>query len=182
MKKAVFVILLLGLFHASGSPDTPSLYIIQYNPIIKPPDKAETQFKLFIQHLGLIESANQWQVINSIGCMGKYQFATATLEFLGYHGITPEKFKANPNIFPPALQELALIDLIRHNENSLKKFNQYIGQVINGILITKAGLLGAAHLAGVRGVQRYLTGNHNAVDMNGSSIQTYLIEFQNYII
>jgi hypothetical protein len=72
--------------------------------------------------------------------------------------------------------------LVKSNRHQLQKFAQYVGQVINGILITEAGLLAASHLAGVGGVQKYLTSNHNATDMNGSSVQKYLKEFQGYSV
>ena len=114
--------------------------------------------------------------------MGKYQFTTATLELLGYHGITPERFRSDPTVFPEVMQERALRDLIAHNLHYLSKFTQYIGQVVNGVRITRAGLIAASHLGGIGGVQRFLTSGHNACDMNGSSIQKYLKEFQGYSV
>jgi hypothetical protein len=182
MKKLIFIIMFFGVFHASGTTDTPIIYIEMSNPIIKPPEKAEIQYKLFTQHLGLIESNNNLIAVNQIGMMGKYQFSCSTLDYLGYKGITPEKFRDNPGIFPEYLQEEALRDLIRFNERCLKKFTSYIGTVVNGVRITKAGLIAASHLAGAGGVQHYLTNNHNATDMNGASIQSYLAEFQNFTI
>jgi hypothetical protein len=182
MKNLILIIFLCGASLASGLSDYPSLYISASRPIIVPPARVEINFKMFISHLGLIESSNNWKIVNSIGMIGKYQFAQKTLENLGYYGITPEKFKANPDIFPEAMQEQALRDLIRYNERCLRKFTSFIGQIINGTLITKAGLLGAAHLAGVGGVMRFLTSSHNARDCNGASVQRYLTEFQSYSV
>jgi hypothetical protein len=182
MKQLILILLLLSISLASGSSDHVTLYIEQVHPIVKPPERVDIQFRLFIEHLGLIESSNQWKVINSIGCMGKYQFTATTLELLGYHGITPERFRADPSVFPEQMQERALKDLIAHNLHYLSKFTQYIGHVVNGVQITRAGLIAASHLGGVGGVQRFLTSNHNATDMNGSSIQTYLKEFQGYSV
>jgi hypothetical protein len=180
MKNLLLIILLCGACLASGNSDYPSVSIMVCHPIIKAPERAEIQFKLFASHLSLIESSNDWKVVNSLGMMGKYQFSPATLEILGYHNITPERFKADPSIFSEAMQEQALRDLMQYNERYLKKFASFIGQIINGTLITKAGLLGAAHLAGVGGVQKFLTSAHNATDINGTSVQRYLTEFQNY--
>ena len=180
MKCLIFIFLLLSISLASGSSDRVTLYIEQSHPIVKPPERVDVQFRLFIEHLGLIESSNQWQAINPIGMMGKYQFSTATLELLGYHGITPERFRSDPTVFPEQMQERALRDLIAHNLHYLSKFTQYIGQVVNGVRITRAGLIAASHLGGVGGVQRFLTSNHNATDMNGSSVQKYLKEFSQY--
>ena len=182
MKQLILIIFLFGASLASGSSEYTMFYIPTTHGIVKPPEKANIQFKQFIEHLGLIESSNRWQVVNSIGMMGKYQFSQATLERLGYYGITPEKFKADPSIFPESVQEQAMRELVKTNQHQLKKFAQYIGQVINGVLITEAGLLGAAHLAGVGGVQKYLASNHNATDRNGSSVQKYLKEFQGYSV
>jgi hypothetical protein len=181
MKTLILITLLFGASLASGLSDYPSVYIMVCHPIIKAPEKADIQFKLFASHLGLLESHGDWKIINSLGAMGKYQFMPSTLEKLGYH-ITPEAFKANPAIFNESMQEQALRDLVQNNSRCLRKFAQYIGQVINGTFITKAGLLGAAHLAGIGGVQKFLTSNHNATDINGSSVQKYLNEFQNFTV
>lgn len=181
MKNLLLIILLCGASLASGNSDFPSVYILVCHPIIKAPEKAEINFKLFASHLGLLESSGDWKVVNSLGAIGKYQFMPSTLEKLGYH-ITPEAFKADPSIFTEKMQEQALRDLIQNNSRCLKKFVQYIGQVINGTLITKAGLLGAAHLAGVGGVEKFLTSNHNATDRNGTSVQHYLNEFSKYSV
>jgi hypothetical protein len=182
MKYLVLVLLLFSIPLASGSSECRTLFIAKMHGIIKAPEKINLQYQSFIEHLGLVESSNNWRVVNPIGMMGKYQFSAKTLEDLGYHGITPARFKADPNIFPVAMQERALKDLIAKNLHSLTKFTQYIGQVVNGVLITRAGLVAASHLAGVGGVQRYLTSNHNATDMNGSSVQHYLQEFQAYTV
>jgi hypothetical protein len=182
MKNLIFLILFFGVSIASGCPDLPTLYIEMSRPVIKAPERADIQFERFTKHLGLIESSNNWKVINSLGCMGLFQFTAGTLESLGYHGITPERFKADPGIFPIGMQKQALKDLIKHNEHSLRKFTQFIGQTINGVVITKAGLIGASHLAGAGGVIKYLTSNHNATDCNGASVQKYLKEFQTFTI
>jgi hypothetical protein len=182
MKQLILILFLFGVSIASGAPDYVTLYIVKVHAIVKPPESVEVQYRSFVNHLGLIESSNQWKVVNSSGCIGKFQFTQATLEMLGYIGITPEKFKVNPSIFPEALQEEALQHLMKYNQHYLDKFVKYIGQVIGGVLITKAGLLGAAHLAGVGGVQKYLTSSANYTDCNGSSVQKYLKEFSGYSV
>lgn len=180
MKQLIFVMLLLSISLASGSSEWVTLWVPQSHPVVKPPERVDVQFRLFVEHLGLIESSNRWQVVNDIGCMGKYQFTQATLELLGYHNITPERFRADPSVFPEVMQERALKDLIAHNLHYLSKFTQYIGRVVNGVRITRAGLIAASHLGGVGGVQRFLTSGHNATDLNGTSVQKYLKEFQEY--
>lgn len=174
--------LFLGVTFAAGSSDYVTLYIQQVHAIIKAPEKAEIQFKAFAEHLGLLESSGDWKIINSIGAIGKYQFMPSTLENMGYH-ITSKAFRGNPNIFNEAMQEQALRDLMSYNNYCLKKFACYIGRVVAGTMVTKAGLFAAAHLAGIGGVEKFLTGDHrNIKDINGTSVQKYLQEFQNFTI
>jgi hypothetical protein len=144
----------------------------------------EKEFGAFIQHLGHKESNNNWKVMNSIGCMGEWQFAPATLKHLGYSTITPTKFKENPNIFPPELQQKVLRELIRVNMIGIKPYLKYIGQVINGITITKSGLMAGMHLGGLGGVRQFLTSNGaiDRGDMNGICISDYIREFAHYRI
>jgi hypothetical protein len=182
MKKLIILILLASIHFASGSSDNPIIYIPMARPIIKATERADIQFKLFASHLGRLESNNDWKVINTLGYMGKYQFGTATLDGLGYHNITPERFREDPSIFTEGMQEQALRDLVAYNKNCLKACEKYIGQIINGVMVTKAGMLAAAHLAGAGNVQRFLTNGHNATDMNGTSVTKYLNEFRQYSV
>jgi len=142
----------------------------------------EKEFDRWKKDLGFKESSRDWTIYNEIGCIGTYQFQVATLEFLGYSGITFEKFKTNPEIFPAELQEEVLRALISYNERALKQFEQYIGQTIRGVLITQSGLLAAAHLGGIGGVKSFLINNKNPHDMFGTSVSDYLQKFQGYNI
>lgn len=141
----------------------------------------DRNFKMFVDQLGKRESNNNDNVINPIGAMGRFQFMEATLKCMGYGYITAKAFKANPNIFPPDLQYKLLCKLIKSNEQYLTKYMKFVGQVINGVKITRAGLIAAAHLAGAGGVQHFLAsaGSPNASDCNGTSVMHYLQEFQN---
>lgn len=141
--------------------------------------------------MGFKEASNNWTLCNDFGYMGLYQFCSDTLEKLGFTGITPEKFKADPSIFSPDMQDEALMALIRENELSLKnrvsklsakRFEDYIGETIQGVVITKGGLLAAAHLAGIGGVQLFLTGSNNFADCNGTSVSKYMSEFSQFNI
>lgn len=142
------------------------------------------QFDLFVDHLGMRESNNQWDIINPINCMGKYQFAPRTLRSLGYGHITPSSFRRNPNIFPEELQDKVLIELLKSNEIILKEHFLFIGKTIKGVEITKAGILASAHLAGARNVKLFLesSGQINPCDMFGTSLKTYMNEFSIYNI
>ena len=161
----------------------------------------EAEVSRFADHLQLKESPD-WTAINQIGCMGSYQFTAGTLRRLGYGHITPDRFEADPDIFPPELQKKVLLALIKSNMAILKRYECYIGTTINGTVITRSGLIAAAHLGGAGSVIKYLLTNgrniiidgyqvdihidikeiHNASDINGTSIEDYIKEFQGYNI
>ena len=142
----------------------------------------EKQVDLFINHLGFKESSNDWTAMNSINCLGEWQFAYPTLIKLGYKYITPKKFKRNPSIFPRELQLTVLKQLIEINEYSLRPYDGYIGTTINGIKITKGGLLAGMHLGGLGAIKSFLLseGYMNRKDRNGTSISDYIKEFSIY--
>lgn len=141
----------------------------------------EKQFNLFAEHLGLKESGDNWRSINQINCIGKWQFSPRTLERLGYD-ISPSLFATSPDLFPEAVQYQALIALVKSHENALKDYFHYIGQTIDGVPITKSGLLAGAHLGGPVSVKLWLTtgGKVNRADANNTSVKQYLKEFQGY--
>ena len=60
--------------------------------------------------------------------------------------------------------------------------DKYLGKKINGITITKSGLLAGAHLKGAGCVINYLKseGKNNACDAFGTSVETYLKKFAGY--
>jgi hypothetical protein len=142
----------------------------------------ELEFKRWRSDLGFMESSGDWTNYNANGCIGLYQFKISTLKQLGYSEITFEKFRSDPGIFSQVVQEEALRALTDVNRIALRRFEPCIGQTIGGVLITRSGLLAAAHLGGIRGVKLFLTRNKNSKDSNGTSIRKYLIKFQGYNI
>ena len=142
----------------------------------------EKEFSRFINDLGYSESGNNWLSVNSIGCFGEWQFDESTLKFLGFRTITLKRFQRNPEIFPRELQLKALKTLIRVNLNFLIDYEHYIGQSINGVVITKSGMIAASHLGGAGSLQKYLNSNGriNSKDILGTSIYDYLKKFRSY--
>jgi hypothetical protein len=140
------------------------------------------QFDLFAEHLGLKESGNNWRSINQINCIGKWQFSPRTLKHLGYGHISASLFAQKPDLFPEDVQYQTLVALVKSNEMALKDYFHYIGQTIDGVSITKSGLLAGAHLSGPMGVKLWLTtgGKINRADANNTSVKQYLKEFQGY--
>jgi len=142
------------------------------------------RFKQFLElrgHIRVRESACRWDVVNSIGAMGYYQFLESTLVYLGYHGITAEAFRKDPGIFPPDMQDAAFKAYVDSNIIKLKKYESMIGKTIRpGVVITRSGIVAAAHLAGPGGVRIFLSGKGNPKDQYGTSVEDYIKEFQGY--
>ena len=141
--------------------------------------------KKFLEHLALKESANNPTIVNSYGYIGKYQFGKAALEEVGLDSITVNKFKDNPNVFPEELQDKAVVELMKINKRRIGRLiKQYEGTVINGIVVTEAGILGAAHLAGAGGVKKFLksNGKYNPQDGYGTRLTKYLKEFKEHTL
>jgi hypothetical protein len=196
MKRLTILITLISLFLRCTAPEvTPTIRnaqseTAQLNRLIIIQDivNAEIfklrkeQTRLFIEKLKLIESSSNWKSVNKLGCIGLFQFTAATLAALGHSEITAEAFKDNPAIFPPSLQEDCLNELMRANEKGLKKCFLYIGKVVNGVLITKAGLLAGAHLGGVGGVTAFLENGVNRHDINNASVSDYIQLFSQFNI
>lgn len=60
--------------------------------------------------------------------------------------------------------------------------DKYCGVTIAGVEITKSGLIGAAHIAGAGGVNKFLrtNGRYNPRDINGTYLSDYLKEFSGH--
>ena len=142
----------------------------------------ELEFLKFALDLGYRESGNNWLAINLIGCFGEWQFAESTLKILGYRKITLKKFKSDPNIFPREMQVQALKGLIKLNMHYLRKYEHFIGDTINDVVITKSGIIAASHLGGARTVMSFLDsgGKINRKDVLGTSVYSYMKRFSGY--
>lgn len=133
-------------------------------------------FEGFKQRLAFKESQGKYNLVNSFGYMGKYQFGKEALSAIGIKD-------SSAFLQSPKLQEKAFVTLLALNKHILgdeiKKFNN---RVINGILITESGILAAAHLGGAGSVKKYLNTNGKRVkrDGFGTSIETYLKKFGGY--
>ena len=131
----------------------------------------------FLTDLGFRESGNRYDIVNSYGYMGKYQFHINTLRNLGYD-VTKKEFLDNPK-----LQEEAMIALMEHNRKILKRYiDQYRGKMINGVQITESGILAAAHLAGPGNVRKFFRLGYEFRDGYGTKMTTYMRMFNDYHI
>ena len=146
--------------------------------------KLETlKFENFLDSLSMRESSMNPDTFNTLGFIGEFQFGRLALKDVGLEHITLEDFKENPDIFPKELQRKAVTKLMKLNYRRMNKLrNKYVGKTINGIVITDSGLLGAAHIAGAGGVNKFLRtkGKYDPADAYGTKLSDYLKKFSNH--
>lgn len=146
----------------------------------------ENQIEAYRLHLGYFESRNTYTIDNG-KFMGAYQFGPSALKHLGLDSITLEKFRKDPNVFPDSLQDWAVIKFAEENQRMIStkiNLNNYIGKKINGVVVTKGGILAAAHLIGWYDCAEYLRtrGKFNPKDGNGTTAHQYMKNFQDHHI
>ena len=137
----------------------------------------EDELNRFLTDIGFRESGNRYDITNTWGYMGKYQFGKATLKGLGFK-VTRKEFLNNPQ-----LQEEAMMALLLHNKEKLQKYiDVFDGETINGMYISESGILAAAHLGGQGSVKRYFKNGKVFRDGNGTKITSYMEQFSGYDI
>ena len=127
----------------------------------------------FKEALAFKESRGRYQVVNSLGYLGKYQFGASTLKLLGIHDLS--NF-----LLSPELQEKAFMANLKRNKWVLRRdIDRFVGQNINGTLVSESGILAAAHLAGPGSVKSYLRsqGVIGFKDAFGTDIASYINKF-----
>lgn len=195
MKKLITLLILLVAFTATTSTSTRLIKCTEVEEAqvlerFKARIELENMKKLyakglenFLEHLAEKESSGDPYVVNTYGYIGKYQFGRAALKEVGCDSVTVGKFIKDPSVFPEEVQDKAVVRLMKINRTRIGKLvDQYEGTTINGIEITEAGLLAAAHLAGAGGVKRFLKsgGNYNPADGYGTTLTKYLKDFQHH--
>jgi len=137
----------------------------------------EDELLRFLNDIGHRESGNRYDITNTWGYMGRYQFGKSTLKGLGFD-VTREEFLNNPQ-----LQEEAMMALLNHNKKKLQPYiDIYDGKTINGMYISESGILAAAHLGGQGSVKRYFRNGKVFKDANGTKITSYMKQFSGYDI
>ena len=148
--------------------ETEKLKIKQYH---------EDELNRFLTDIGFRESGNRYDITNTFGYMGKYQFGKSTLRGLGFK-VSKQEFLNNPQ-----LQEEAMMALLLHNKEKLQKYiDVFDGETINGMYISESGILAAAHLGGQGSVKRYFKNGKVFSDANGTKITSYMKQFSGYDI
>jgi len=129
----------------------------------------------FLHSLGNFESGNNYSIVNKWGYMGRYQFHISTVKGVGIKA-TKKQF-----LNSPSLQEEAMDRLLTHNYKTLRRYiRKYDGKVLHGVLVTKSGVLAAAHLGGAGNVRRWFRNGKNFADANGTQITKYMKIFKGY--
>ena len=127
----------------------------------------------FLVKLGERESANNFNSVNTLGYLGKYQFNINTVRWVLNRNITKKEFLQDS-----LLQELAMAKYLLLNKKILTK-KLPIDSIINNSEYTISSLLAAAHLGGAGAVINYFKKGHISKDAYGTSIKEYM-EFKQF--
>ena len=133
----------------------------------------------FKEDIAMSESSNKIDAINTEGFMGKYQFGDARLD--DYKKDTGSDVTKSDFLKNESLQD----DVFDWHVNDINSYidtnnlNNFIGKTINGITITKQGLIAGAHLGGKYGMRKFLQsgGKYDPEDKNGTKISDYITKF-----
>ena len=130
----------------------------------------ENDYKKYLIRLAERESNFNPEVINAQGFKGLFQFGDDALRDIG---MTTSDYMSDWKKQIDAVIKFTNLNRERLR-NTLRGTN---GKDIDGTKINEWGLLGAAHLGGVGGVNKFLFKGANPVDANNTSIKDYLIYF-----
>lgn len=148
---------------------------------IRVQEMLKAEMEEYLTAIGHSESGNNPRAYNKYGYIGKYQFGYAARKACGYDHVKFNEFIKNPSIWTEQQQDSAMITLMTLNENHLREIiHKYNGMVIENTMITKSGILAAAHLSGAGNVKRYFAHGRNPKDAFGTSLEDYLIEFSGF--
>jgi hypothetical protein len=146
-------------------------------------EKTTGNLDKFLKEVAFSESSGDWKKINSLGYIGLYQFGKIALKEVGLdRKIDTERFRKNPGIFPPELQHEKMKELMSKNWHYMRSQHGRVGDTVDGIPITKSGMIAAAHLVGAKSVRKYLKseGKINPADANGVRVSDYMNKFKGY--
>jgi hypothetical protein len=168
MRKQNIILAILLLFVGSSSINN------QY-PTPFSETKIVTELDEFLCVIAEKESGNNYDVVNTKGYLGKYQFGMTTIRGLGYN-VSRSHFLADTN-----LQEEIMLALLNHNRELLKRYiNRWDGRKHRGKVITESGILAAAHLAGPTNVIKFFKDGADFKDGYGTRLSSYLYKFSGY--
>lgn len=111
--------------------------------------------------------------------VGKWQFGNARLtDFKNankeFKDLTMDQFKNNPSI-QEQVWDWHVDDINSYIDS--RGLDKYIGTELNGVKITREGLIAGAHIGGRTGLKNFLTKGTDGTDELGTSISEYIIKF-----
>ena len=149
-------------------------------PIVEVEEESDSRKDIlrFLEAIALFESNNRYDVVNSYGFLGRYQFSPRTIKHLGYD-ILNEDFLRNKR-----LQDEIMLAYMRENYVSLRPYiEEYNNTNYKGMYITTSSILAGAHFAGAMGMKRFLLNKLDSigtVDANGMTLRKYMTKFSDY--
>jgi len=147
----------------------------------------------FMRNIRMSEGSGNYQTNTGNGFYGAYQMGEDALTDAGYmDGNGNWTGRNGVNSLEDYLNNSTAQDdaFLRYGEKNLGYLNgweQYIGQTIGGVKVTRAGLIAGAHLVGAGGLKYWLTSGgdctnkgtgSDAVDGKGTCAGTYMAENQ----
>lgn len=156
--------------------NTPEIIVEEKIQHIYLPDSTKTHDQ-FLNDIGFIESGGDYNKVNRLGYLGKYQFSLKTLKMLDIN-VTAKEFLEND-----LLQDYAMNKYLLYNKKILKKYiGEYQFTTLNGIYITESGILAASHLGGAGNIKKFFdsNGEKDFTDGNNTPITNYLNKFSGY--
>jgi hypothetical protein len=156
----------------------------------------EGGYQEWVMKLAMRESTNNYRAVNPNGnFLGRYQFgekALITVGFMDRDGNWNDKAKEygvesdEDFLNTPAIQDEALVRYRRYNWKNIESDNldRFIGEEMNNLIITEAGLAAAAHLVGGGGLKTALENGDlkSVADKNGVTVYDYMKEMGRYNI
>jgi len=149
-------------------------------PIVEVEEESDSRKDIlrFLEAIAVFESNNRYDVVNSYGYLGRYQFSPRTIKHLGYD-ILNEDFLRNSR-----LQDEVMLAYMRENYVTLRPYiEEYNNTTHKGMYITTSSILAGAHFAGAMGMKRFLLNKLDSigtVDANGMTLRKYMTKFSDY--
>jgi len=140
-----------------------------------------TDLEAFLRDVSWIESGEDHTITSRFKMLGKYQFYWPTakhhLKKWDLDTISKQEFLSRPQ-----LQDSVMLSNLALNQEILSDvIKKYSNQTINGVKVTRSGILAAAQFGPGKVIEFFEGGNkHGLYDGNGVHVGTYMQLFANY--